>query len=402
MCHRSCSLTQGFYTKLYTKTAVSESSIALARLNLTFLPLGLSLWNLAHLFQCFSYRRFFASPDASSLIWTQVERFGRFFPSTTSMRLLRLEPPKSESKAGDSIFFTITGERWMHRWNVCMKPCTTASPLASVGEAQPVFLEIELEHRRCWPNGFCNPPSTAFHEKSSRKFRTNFAKLLSMRKVGVIRLSEASHDVEAVDVLVVDQLHSARKQFLQAVMDNLGARFPEMELVDSFSVFDPRNLPKLGDEQIDRYGIRQVDVLAHHFSKEQTNEGQAAQPGLVDYDMAVSELILLRSLMSTAYRGMHCEFVSSLLAKHANMFPALCVVASAAAVLPVSNASPERGFLTPNRILTKLRNRLLEWTLDLLMRISTEGQTGRQMDYRRALPRTPTGFPLERAPTAFS
>ena len=30
-------------TKLYTKTAVSESSIALGRLNLTFLSFGLSL-----------------------------------------------------------------------------------------------------------------------------------------------------------------------------------------------------------------------------------------------------------------------------------------------------------------------------------------------------------------------
>ena len=92
-------------------------------------------------------------------------------------------------------------------------------------------------------------------------------------------------------------------------MDNLGAQFPEMELVDSFSVCDSRNLPKLGDEQIYRYGIRQVDVLARHFSKEQTIEdaGQAAQPGLVDYDMAVSEWILLRSLMSTAHRGMNCE-----------------------------------------------------------------------------------------------
>ena len=185
---------------------------------------------------------------------------------------------------------------------------------------------------------------------------------------------------------VVDQFQSARKQFLQAVMDNLGARFPEMELVDSFSVFDPRNLPKFGDEQIDRYGIRQVDVLTRHFSKEQTIEGQAAQPGLVDYDMAVSEWILLRRLMPTAYRGMNCEqFVSSLLAKHADVFPALCVVASAAAVQPVTNASPERGFSTQNRILTKLWNRLLEGTLDQLMRISIKGPSSSQIDYRRAL-----------------
>ena len=161
-----------------------------------------------------------------------------------------------------------------------------------------------------------------------------------------------------MDVLVsdhvVDQFHSARKQFLQAVMDNLGTRFPEMELVDSFSVFDPRNLAKLGDEQIDRYGIHQVDVLTRHFSKEQTIEGQGAQPGLIDYDTAVSEWILLRSLMSRAYRGMNCEFVSSLLtlAKHADVFPALCVVASAVAALSVTKASPEREFSTQNRIFT--------------------------------------------------
>ena len=40
-------------SKLYTKSAISESSIALGRLNLTFLSLGLSLWNLAHLFIMF-------------------------------------------------------------------------------------------------------------------------------------------------------------------------------------------------------------------------------------------------------------------------------------------------------------------------------------------------------------
>ena len=36
-----------------TQNRPSGSSIALARLNLTFLPLGLSLWNLAHLFIMF-------------------------------------------------------------------------------------------------------------------------------------------------------------------------------------------------------------------------------------------------------------------------------------------------------------------------------------------------------------
>ena len=35
--------------------------------------------NISVVHPCFSYRRFFASRDASSKIRTQVERFGRFF-----------------------------------------------------------------------------------------------------------------------------------------------------------------------------------------------------------------------------------------------------------------------------------------------------------------------------------
>ena len=47
---------------------------------------------------------------------------------------------------------------------------------------------------------------------------------------------------------------------------------------------------------------------------------------------------------------MNCEqSVSSLFTKHGDVFPALCVVASAAAVLPVTNASPEQGIFNPEQ-----------------------------------------------------
>ena len=51
--------------------------------------------------QCFSYRRFFASPDASSLIWTQVERFGRFFQVQFSMRLLRCRNHRNQNRSSE-------------------------------------------------------------------------------------------------------------------------------------------------------------------------------------------------------------------------------------------------------------------------------------------------------------
>ena len=54
--------------------------------------------------------------------------------------------------------------------------------------------------------------------------------------------------------------------------------------------------------------------------------------------------------VQSKYRGMNCEqFVSSLFSKHADVFPALCVVASAAGVLPVTNFSPEQGLFHPEQ-----------------------------------------------------
>ena len=50
-------------------------------------------------------------------------------------------------------------------------------------------------------------------------------------------------------------------------MDNLALRFPDMELVDSLSVLDPRNLPPVGDEALDSYGNCQIQLLAGHFSE---------------------------------------------------------------------------------------------------------------------------------------
>ena len=52
MCHRSWALAYGLY-KVVHKIGRLRKLIALARLNLTFLPLGLSFWNLAHLFIMF-------------------------------------------------------------------------------------------------------------------------------------------------------------------------------------------------------------------------------------------------------------------------------------------------------------------------------------------------------------
>ena len=52
---------------------------------------------------------------------------------------------------------------------------------------------------------------------------------------------------------------------------------------------------ELGDGETNRYSIHQIEVLAWHVSREQTMEGLAAQPGLIDYSITVGEWALLHS-----------------------------------------------------------------------------------------------------------
>ncbi|UJR22121.1 hypothetical protein I4U23_025185 [Adineta vaga] len=57
-----------------------------------------------------------------------------------------------------------------------------------------------------------------------------------------------------------------------------------------------------------------------------------------------------------------------------NIYPQLSLAAEIFLIAPISTAAVERDFFTMNRVLTKLRNRLIIEHLDQLIRISIEGE----------------------------
>ena len=65
-----------------------------------------------------------------------------------------------------------------------------------------------------------------------------------------LETGEASITVRMTEYSLL-QSPSAAKQFLQAVCDNLAARFPSLNVVDCLAVFDPRNLPEAGTDELD-------------------------------------------------------------------------------------------------------------------------------------------------------
>ena len=145
-------------------------------------------------------------------------------------------------------------------------------------------------------------------------------------------------------------------------------------------IFDPRNLP--GDKKaLQSYGDDEIRELAKFFA--QASDGGA---GIVDEDAAIQEWPLLRSLMNGSYSHLDLSgFAKQVLKLHKATFPASSLLLSIAIVLPVTNAGSERGFSTQNRITTKLRNRLLEGSIDRLMRIAIECPPVKSFDFGRAL-----------------
>ena len=58
---------------------------------------------------------------------------------------------------------------------------------------------------------------------------------------------------------------SAKSQFIQAVVDNMRSRFPDIGVLSACQIFDPQNLPKNPTDLVS-YGNTQLDVLLKHYS----------------------------------------------------------------------------------------------------------------------------------------
>ena len=64
-----------------------------------------------------------------------------------------------------------------------------------------------------------------------------------------------------------------------------------------------------------------------------------------------------------------------------SLYPTLSKIASISLTLPISTADCERGFSTVNGIKTDTRNWLKTTTLDMLIRLSSEGSSLKTFDF---------------------
>lgn len=175
-----------------------------------------------------------------------------------------------------------------------------------------------------------------------------------------------------------EEFKALQSKYIEAVVDGLQDRFPNVSELEAFSLFDPQKCPASEDELI-IYGQNKLDIL-------QTTYGTGDVPDVVS-EACASEWESLKRLILQKYSHMDMRSMVKVLVTDATvkgMYPNLTSLASIAAILPVSTAECERAFSAMKRIKTDLRNRMKTSTLDCLMRISIEGPELECFDYEKA------------------
>ncbi len=171
---------------------------------------------------------------------------------------------------------------------------------------------------------------------------------------------------------------NVQRMYIQAIVRHLTDRFPNVEIIDAFNIFNPQSMPASEEERA-TYGQEKLQVLLRTFG-----EGPNAEVDSVELN---SEWEGMRRLIHTQYSSFTLRQMLRLLCSNQTLrdiFSNLTKLSTIAALIPVSTAECERAFSAMNRIKVDLRNRLKTTTLNSLMRISIEGPSASNFNFDRA------------------
>ena len=156
-------------------------------------------------------------------------------------------------------------------------------------------------------------------------------------------------------------------KYLKTLSEHIARRFPDVELLEAFILFDPSTIP-VELELHGSHGQDELRVLTDHYSRH----------GIVDSEAAKAELRVFNSVIAAnaELKQLPCRGLTTRLLNTPEleaMFPNLNKLAAISLLLPMSMVDCERGFSALSRIKTDLRNPLSSKTINNLMTIAVEG-----------------------------
>ena len=169
---------------------------------------------------------------------------------------------------------------------------------------------------------------------------------------------------------------AVRQTFLTEVIKNLHDRFPQVEVLEAFSIFDPQGL--LGQDSL---ATEKLEVLLDQYQS--LTKGPEGRTGCVDEYVSFVSFVKDHALLKTcqSMQQLALEFLTK--DTCTQLFPTVSKLLVHALILP----DCERCFSAMNRRKTDYRNRMHTATLDRLLRVKIEGPSLQDFNFREGVAR---------------
>ena len=164
-------------------------------------------------------------------------------------------------------------------------------------------------------------------------------------------------------------------KYLDALSEHITHRFPDIDLLEAFAIFDASRIPQELELQ-GNHSAEELEVLTSRYSPYH----------VVNRDGAKAELRVFNSIVAANkdLKELSPHHLMTRLLETPELNANLVKLAAIGLLLPMSTADCERGFSTLSRVKTDLRNRLSSESLNNLLMVSIEGPAPDQFPYNQA------------------
>lgn len=167
------------------------------------------------------------------------------------------------------------------------------------------------------------------------------------------------------------------RKFIAAVVENLQERFPDIPLLEAFSAFNVQQWPDT-DQDLMVYGGDSIQTLAGHLRPILGNAE--------DIPMEYSKLKTRGEKKVVNQRKVTTQRIMEKVAGPlSTTLPNLAIIATVGLLIPTATTQCERAFSTLSRVMTKLRSRPNNSTLNPLLMILMEGPDVLKFNYDKAV-----------------
>lgn len=183
------------------------------------------------------------------------------------------------------------------------------------------------------------------------------------------------HQYMVENNLLSEHLPSFIPKFAKAIITALKNRFPDSEIYNALSIFDPKFLPQK-ESDIASYGDSEIKLLIEYFGNDRfSTSGKRFFAYFNEIDLK-QEWGMVKQIMKSIrdfnfVKGW--EHIWNTKPYFINDYPLISKLIKLALIIPLSNAHVERIFSHHKLTKTKLRNRMNHDTLNMHLMIFSNG-----------------------------